>query len=202
MLINRFRGFVTERAWLLVVVSAYCATNACAYPPLIMSPSIVNAQADLVVVGRLKEGSVKYVPEKKNDYLDFRPQATLIIDRVERGKLTSKEIVIWFRGTSAPVVGGRLKWDFGDGVRDIVDAPTRDKASIHVYAINSSTYKMCRSDLRENHVWFLKSGSDVPGTDADVKAWCLGDAQFVVPLESKGKYLNAPTEGIGEWDLD
>ena len=181
-----------------LLIGASWVSDAIAYFPIRVRPSAVVAQADLIVVGRLKEGSVERVVVKRScgkgvaDVCHSR--ARLLVTSVERGELAPMQLTIWFRGNAVPVVGGRFEWDNGDGFPVRVNHREHDKAAIQIYEINTGPYKMGDGDLRTDHVWFLSSGSNLPRLEPNAKAWCLDDAQFVVPLKSKKSYLGIPKE--------
>lgn len=124
---------------LALFLGVLCASDACAYFPIRVRPSAVVAQADLIVVGRLKEGSVERVSVKVN-----------------------------------------------------CDEP--DKSAIHIYEINTGPYKMGDGDLRTDHVWFVSSGSHLPGLKPDANVWCVDDAQIIKPLKLKESYLAIPKQ--------
>lgn len=185
---------------LVLLLGVFCVSDACAYFPIRVRPSAVVAQADLIVVGRLKEGSVEHVSVKAplgkdGTVIDVRvSRATLIVTNVERGELAAMQVTIWFRGNAVPVVGGRFEWDSGDGFPVKVNCREQDEAAVHIYEINTGPYKMGDGDLRTDHVWFMSLGSHLPGLKPDAKAWCVDDAQFVVPLALKESYLAIPRE--------
>jgi len=173
---------------LAVALLAWCA-SALAYAPLIVSLSRVASQADLVVTGRLKEGSVVRMASNPRGRFS---RATLLITRVERGGFAARECTVWFRDQAVPVVGGNIQWENSWGRTVTIKRRVADKAAVHLYEINTGPYKMAAGDLRSDHVWFLKSGRNLPGLPPAARAWCIDNAQYVAPLNLKAKYLAAP----------
>ncbi len=180
---------------LVALVLAFNAAEAHAYLPIYLPPHIVAEQADLILVGRIKEGSVEYLPVKgeweKKEVTWFLPHARMIVTEVAHGELTDKEIVIWFGGGAVPVVGGRFEWDYGGKLRKLrISRQTKSKNTIEIYEINNSWYNMYRGhDFRKDHVWFLQSHSGLPGLKAGERGWCMDDSRYVAPVEEKDYYL-------------
>jgi hypothetical protein len=170
--------------------------DAAAFLPLYRADSDVAARAELIVVGRIKEGSVEYVPvEKKWGERTVNacyPRAQLIINEVAQGKLTEKEIVVWFPHSAMPVVEGKFDWDYGNaaGKRKVRLRGDHCRNSIQFGTLNSSFYpREDIRDLREAHVWFLASHGGLPGMKADQRGWCLDSWEDIQLLGLKNYFV-------------
>ncbi|MEK6249544.1 MAG: hypothetical protein N2C12_15285 [Planctomycetales bacterium] len=160
-------------------------TEVYAYAPICFHPCAVARRAKLIVVGRIKDGSVVRKSQDPGSW-PF-DSATLVITNVEHGELDQKEINIWFRRNTTPIIGGRFS-EVGFRPSEFKDRTDRDAAAIHVYDITPSVYGG-GGDLRSDHVWFLKSGSNVPGVKPEVPGWGLDSYKYVVPVSEKEYYL-------------
>ena len=59
-------------------------------------------RSDLIVIGHLQEGSIKFIPK----YPVFEHGATLIVTKVLKGTVQGKEIPIVFNDSVIPLIGG------------------------------------------------------------------------------------------------
>ena len=173
---------------------------AWAYSPLLKPDDQIAGQADLIVVGRIKTGSVEYVPhDEKRDGITIRgfvPRARLVIKRVAYGKLEDSEIYIWFRGGALPLVEGRFHWNYGKPGADRRLDMRRKKMqfppdSVQIGELNNSFYfREQFKNLCNDHVWFLKRHKGLPGLKPDKQAWCI-DSYFYVNNSETADYFVA-----------
>jgi hypothetical protein len=188
-----FRGGTVVLALFLVLPQAF------AYLPL-GPPDCTLARASLIVVGRIKPGSVEYMPHEekwgKATISRFTARANLVVGEVAAGHLGPREITIWFRGGALPLIGGAFDWQFG-GYPPRRHIHVRDdggkefpEGSIQIGELNTGFYRRHDiRDLREDHLWFLDAHEGLPGLKTGEQAWCADSWWHVHSLASKDYFL-------------
>src|SRR5437868_5550017 len=70
----------------------------------------VAERSELIVVARLKVGSIQYVPHEKkpSEGMSWEHHPTLVITQVLKGECKEKEIPVVIHYGLDPVVGGRI----------------------------------------------------------------------------------------------
>ena len=139
----------------------FCAVVVVAAPRRHYSDAQIVSRAELIVVGRVKEGSVKLTRLTDNSW---EQRADLLISEVLKGQTSATSLVVQIEGQLRPVVGGYSDWN---GV--IIDlrgrAGTNYPKDIVEIAYTGTTQGDTDSldgDLRTNHVWLLRS-EEQPG---------------------------------------
>ncbi len=156
-----------------------------------------QSDAELIVVGKIKEGSVEYVArvfrEGEKTIIGFVPSARLFVTELAAGELKPREITVWFRGGTMPLVDGTFHWDYGklSGIHPLdIRRKNPAKGSIQFGTRTSGLYlRYDIKDLREDHVWLLKSATGLPGLKPDERAWSVDNWESVARPELKDYYL-------------
>ncbi len=176
----------------IILATSLAATSANAYLPLATPDYLIATRADLVVVGRIKDGTVEYLPvvEELSNGQTINwcaPRARFLVAEVADGKLREREIAIWFRGGVLPLVEGQFDW--GTWHIDL-RREHFDPDSIQIGTLNNSFYLRDRlKDLRKNHLWFLKRNAGFPGLQPNEEAWCIDSWDDVSPLNLKDYFM-------------
>jgi hypothetical protein len=193
------RRIVGAVAGLGSVVVCLWPVNLWAYLPLFEQDYVIATRAELMVVGRLKSGSVEYLPTESH-FSDgkivkgFYRRARLIITRVAAGTLKEQEITVWFCGGAVPLVEGRYVQHDGSYRLDQEGHPRHLRGSfppdsIQIAELNSSLYLRTNiDDRRTEHIWFLRSRTDVPGATHASLAWSVGSWQDVDDASLRSYY--------------
>src|SRR5436190_3015064 len=79
-----------------------------AWMRMLHEDAILVKRSELIVVGRLKPGTIVYIP-KPEGRRGREYRATLIVKEVIKGECKDKEIPILIHHGLAPAVGGRIK---------------------------------------------------------------------------------------------
>ncbi len=126
---------------LVVLFLSTDATNG--FMRISMEDATVLEQSELVVVARLKEGSI-HIPDNEDGCWPFH--ATLVIANVLKGKCDQKEIPIAFAFGLTPVVGGSR-----------IDRNPSQKGVVEIFDTGNSTvgWPSLVKDARQDNLWFL-----------------------------------------------
>ena len=121
------------------------------------SDAEIVSRAELIVVGKVKPGSIVLVPHETKDQGASREHhAELLIDEVLKGQTSTTSMVVSIHYGLDPVVGGYTSNRFG-----MLDArSTRTnypKDVIEIFDTGSSSVSLApiTGDIRTNHVWLL-----------------------------------------------
>ncbi|HEY3356359.1 MAG TPA: hypothetical protein VGQ83_24120 [Polyangia bacterium] len=123
----------------------------------------VVERAELIVVGRLAPGSVRYVPHARRPQQgrSWEHHATLRVTRVLKGALTRPEIPVVIHYGLDPVVGGRIERDgfMLDVRRGRLDYP-QDRIAIVDTGSGTDSVEPLVADAAADNLWFLRHHRD------------------------------------------
>jgi len=154
--------------------------------------AIVVERSALIIVGHIKEGSIQYVPHRKekNEGTSYEHHATLVITEVLKGKCDEKKIPIIIHYGLTPVVGGYVKTDsFMLNPRgNRKDYP---KDIIEIFDTGSSAHggPSLVKDAREDNLWFLRKLSGIYGEKAEGGTFGIRDPEDLRPFAQKDYFL-------------
>src|SRR5262245_15292902 len=136
-------------------------------------------QSELIVVGRLEEESIKYVPVG-----GLRVHhAILIVTETLKGKQENAELPIIIHYGLDPVVGGRIRYeslnkDYPKGIVEIIDTGSSAVGGPPICA-----------DARKDHIWFLNRRSGAYGREPGTGDYGIVEPQVVQAISLKDYFL-------------
>jgi hypothetical protein len=166
----------------------------------------VVERSELIVVGHIKKGSIKYIRHKKRpgEGASWEHHAILVIGEVLKGETETSEIPIVIHYGLDPVVGGRVERDtFMLDVRLGDQDYPKDRIAIMDTGNSASSFEPLVKDAAKDNLWFLRRLGGTygrePSPDAD---YGISDPEDIRPLELK-KYYRAylsddPAEAVRE----
>jgi len=172
---------------------ALMACPASAWLRPIYEDAIVVERSELIVIGHLKQGSIKHVPHSKkpNEGASWEHHARLVVTEVLKGKTNEKEIPIVIHYGLTPVVGGYVKRESfminRKGGR--TDYPTN---IVEVFDTGNSavSFMPLVKDAREDNIWFLRRQSGIYGREEGTGDLGIVDPEDLRPIELR-KYFMA-----------
>jgi hypothetical protein len=179
---------------LVPILLAAVAVNPSAYGwmrPLYEDATVVD-RSELIVIGHLKDGSLEYVPHKKNrdEGASWEHHARLVITEVLKGRSDEKEIPLTIHYGLTPVVGGYVKREsfMLDQRGGRTDYPT---IIIEILDTGNSSVGMppLVKDGREDNIWFLRQRSGIYGREPGTGAFGIVDPEDLQPLGLKDYFL-------------
>src|SRR3954463_7942432 len=104
----RTEHFTLNRGLVALVPSLLLSSPALAWERAPYEDAEVVERSPIILVGRVKEGSLQYVPHQKKptDGASWEHTATLAVDEVLKGKVVLKEFPIVIHYGLDPVVTG------------------------------------------------------------------------------------------------
>jgi len=150
----------------------------------------VVTRSELIVVGHIRDGSVRYVPHKvpPGHGMSWEHHAVLVVTEVLKGRTPGREIPIVLHYGLDPNVGGRMMYD---SHARAVDPPPTGVIRIVDTANAGVSLTGEIKDAREDHLWFLRKGIGMPRQHgADMTHLGIVDPEDLRPLALK-KYLTA-----------
>jgi len=118
----------------------------------------VVSRADLILVGGIKEGSIKYVahPHGANEGASWEHHATLLVHRVIKGKCDEKEISITIHYGLDPLIDGHAKEE-GHEFNQAVPAGAA-AGIIQIVDTGNSAFgaNVNPADARADNLWLLR----------------------------------------------
>lgn len=156
---------VRFRKWLILVPCLVCAVMVIASQRRHYTDAEAVSRAELMVVGRMKEGSLALISRGTN-YPEQRME--LLISEVLKGETSATSLVVRIEGCLVPLVGGyysNRQWGFTIDWRGSSGATNYPKDMVQIICTGFSTFDetlLPTGDIRTNHVWLLRH-EDLPG---------------------------------------
>lgn len=183
-----------RRVIVVLLVLAAVAVNPSAYGWL--RPSYEDAtvvdRSELIVIGHLKDGSLEYVPHKKNrdEGASWEHHARLVITEVLKGMADEREIPLTIHYGLTPLVGGYVEREnfMIDNRGGRNDCPTN---IIEILDTGNSCVGMppLVKDARQDNIWFLRKRSGTYGREPGTGAFGIVDPEDLQPLTLKDYFL-------------
>ncbi|MHC4252624.1 MAG: hypothetical protein ACYS9X_26195 [Planctomycetota bacterium] len=155
-----------------------------------LEDAVVVERSQVIVVGRLKRGSIEYVPHKRkpNEGASWEHHAILIVSEVLKGTLDEREIPIIIHYGLTPVVGGYVKRDSFtlDCRGSRKDYP---KDVIEIVDTGSHNDTPFLSDADKDNLWFLRRLAGIYGEKPGTGDFGIEDPKDVQPLALKDYFL-------------
>jgi len=169
--------------WTLIPVGLICgavAVHAWLRPHY--SDEQIVARAELIVIGRVRDGSIVFLPRKVSE--GWEHHAELLISEVLKGHAPSNAMVVSIHYGLQPVVKG---WGtVTDGRVGITNYP---KGVVEVTDWGNSVRPgwPTPGDIRTNHIWLLRRVQKAINFDSD---WIgVYDPEDIQPVERREQLL-------------
>jgi len=150
--------------------------------------AVVVERSELIAIGHLKKGSIKYVPHHKepSEGRSWEHHATLVVTEVIKGTFDKKKIPIIIHYGLAPKVEGRF---LCPGYR--MDAPDSPKDAIEIWDTGSSQrgLKPLVKDVGKDNLWFLRRRSGRCGERPGTGKFGIVDPEDIQQLSLKNYFL-------------
>jgi hypothetical protein len=176
----------------MVTASVFFSTVAMGWMRFPYEDAQVVERADLIVVGRIKQGSVEYVRHRNEPQqgASWEHHAILVIGEVLKGESEASEIPIVIHYGLDPVVGGRVERDtFMMDVRHGDPDYPKDRIAIMDTGNSAVSFEPVVKDAGKDNLWFLRrlggEYGEEPSADAN---YGIRDPEDIRPLELKEYY--------------
>jgi len=178
---------------LLLLLAVFAAVqSAYAWLRPLYEDAIVVERSELIVIGRLKEDSIEYVPHSKKpgEGASWEHHATLMITEVIKGQCTHDEMTVVIHYGLTPVVGGFVKREnFSVNLRGHRnDYP---KGIVEILDTGNSAVSMTPlvQDARNDNIWFLRRRSGIYGRKEGTGDFGIVDPEDLRPIELKQYFM-------------
>ena len=159
------------------------------------SDSEVVARAELIVIAKVKEGSIVFHPEKPRPgyrSAGWDHTVELTVAETLKGNLTSNSIIVCLAGGLEPVVGRYSSNQFGVVFDHRASNPPKDIIEIWDIATSLKSTLPISGDVRTNHIWLLRHFSPVleaDKTNSLAKVIGVGDPEDIQPVSKRDELL-------------
>ena len=179
-------------AMFLPMLIACSSTANAELRPRYEDPTVVE-RAELIVVGHLKEDSIKYVSHKRKrqEGISWEHHASLVITEVIKGTCHKKDTMIIIHYGLDPRVGGI---SCGHGFRPQEQKGRKHAPTGPIYILDTGNSSFsCEpllKDAREDNLWFLRKRTDRWGKEhSNTQMLGIIDPQDIQPLSLKSYFL-------------
>jgi hypothetical protein len=151
----------------------------------------VVSRAELIVIGRVKPGSVVLVPhDNKNRGAGWEHHVELLIDEVLKGQTSATSMVVSVHYGLDPVIGGYTSNQFRmlNAAHGRTNYP---KDAIEIFDTGNSalSFTPITGDLRTNHVWLLRHLSPKERNHNDSEMIGIRDPEDIQPIRKRDELL-------------
>ncbi|MCF7788364.1 MAG: hypothetical protein K9N47_19740 [Prosthecobacter sp.] len=168
-----------KTALLLALLAAVFSGTAGAWPTRLYTDAEVTARAELIVIARVKEGSIKKVAHKSEG--TYEHHAILLVTRVIKGVFQDAELPITLRYGLLPVAARYVK-----DMNTRPTAPEEPGEATHIFEDNPSEgYFRPTADVHKNQIWRLHH----QGNSYETHAKTLGvlNSEDIQPLTKEDR---------------
>ncbi len=163
-------------------------------------------RSELIVVAHIKEGSIEYIPHKKDQWkgASWEHHVILVVKDVLKGQCDEKEIPITIHYGLTPVVGGYIKRDnFMLNRRGGRNDYPKDIIEIFDTGNSAQPQPSRVKDAREDNLWFLCKRGGQYGRELGTGSYGIADPEDLQPIEWKDYFLaymsDDPETAVKEW---
>ncbi len=177
---------------LCLLMVALLANPALAWLRPHYEDAVVVERSELIVVARLKPGTIQYVPHKKTpgSGASWEHHAVLVITEVLKGKCREKEIPIIIHYGLTPVVDGKVnRANFTIDIRRNRGDELKGLIEILDTGGSASFMNPFVKDAGKNNLWFLRKRSGTYGRKPGKGKYGIVDPEDLQPLELKDYFL-------------
>jgi len=153
--------------------------------------AIVVERSELIVIGHLKEGSIKYVPHQRKRGFSYEHHATLVVTEVTKGTCDEKQIAVILHYGLDPRVGGTA-WGCGSTPRERQGRKHSLTGPIYILDTGSGAggAGSLVKDAREDNLWLLRKRTDRWGKEhSNPRMLGIVDSDDLQPLSLKPYFL-------------
>ena len=183
---------LTTAPVLFLLTATLLASPAFAWLRTGFEDAVVVERSELIVVARLKPGTIQYVPHKKSSHGggSWEYHATLVIKDVLKGKCREKELPIIIHYGLTPRVGGHVNKG-GVAIDSRGQKANSPKGIIEIIDTGASGLRMLPlvKDARQDNLWFLRKRSGTFGRKPGKGKYGIVDPKDLQPLKGKDYIL-------------
>lgn len=173
------------------------STTAAAYAVLRnhYSDSEVVARAELIVIAKVKEGSIVFHPAKPRPGYHipgWDHTVELTVAETLKGNLTSNSIIVCLPGGLEPVVGRYSSNKFGAVFDGRTSNPPKGIIEVWDTATSVKSTLPISGDVRTNHIWLLRHSYPVleaDKTNSLANVVGVGDPEDIQPVSKRDEVL-------------
>lgn len=193
---------MTRLAWILTFAAAIVVlfSSPCsAWMRLRYEDAQVAERSELIVVGQLKRGTIKYVPHerKRPDAASWEHHATLVISEVLKGTVKQREIPLVIHYGLDLFAKGSIKMPDRPGLRNDLA-----EGAIRIVDTGSNTGTRIK-DAATDNLWFLRRRSGLLGRKPGTGNFGIVNPEDIQPLALKTYFLlylsDDPEKAITEY---
>jgi len=145
----------------------------------------IVSRAELIVVGKMKEGSLVFVPQRSASGISWEHHLELLIAEVLKGQTSGTAKLVSVKHGLTPLVGGCFSNQFA-----IITAVATNyaKDSVIIFDTGSSTRPLMAitGDIRTNHIWLLRHE---PAQGGNSNILSVYDPEDIQPLARRAELL-------------
>ena len=145
-------------------------------------------RAELIVIGRVKSGSVVLIPHDVKDRgASGEHHVELLIGEVLKGQTSATSMVVSIHYGLTPVIGGYTSNYF-----ETINAPhgyPKDVIEIIDTGNSAMSGTPITGDLRTNHIWLLRHLSPKERNHNDSEWIGIRDPEDIQPIRKRGELL-------------
>lgn len=172
---------------LLIILCVLCVVAvAYAWERRAYSDAEIVSRAELIVVGKIKKGSIVLVPHQtKNEGASWEHHVELQISEVLKGQISSNSIIVSIHYGLDPAVGGYNSNQFG--FFNVRGSRTNYPSDVVEIFDTADSVRYVASDIRTNHIWLLRHVYPAVHNDSDMIG--VLDPEDIQPMQKKDELL-------------
>ncbi|MBL9134086.1 MAG: hypothetical protein JNG86_22930 [Verrucomicrobiaceae bacterium] len=170
------------------VLFLLCASQSAAWMRPYRRDDLVLAEAELIVVARLKEGTLRRVERvypKGQQGNSWDHTAVLIVTEVLKGEHKEKELPLILEYGLGPIVDGVMSKKRPNHPAGLVTC----KGAVELEDFGDNFGGKVKGDIREDHLWFIRKASDDSRPANIYTRLSVEEPREVQHLEMKPYYL-------------
>ena len=176
--------FAKKTLMIIGILSAVAA--ACAWERRQYSDEEIVSRADLIVVGKIKEGSIVFVPhDTKDEGASWEYHVELLIFEVLKGQISSNSMIVSIHYGLTPVIDGYSSNRFS--MINVKDSRMNYPNGIIEIVDSGSNGGIVTGDIRTNHIWLLHHVQPPIHNDSDMIG--VIDPEDIQPISKKDELL-------------
>ena len=148
------------------------------------STAEVVSRAQLIVVGRMKEGTLAFIPHSSPRGASWEHRFEMLVTEVLKGNLPTNHLFVTLEHGLDPLVDSRLSNQFAVIEFAITNPP---KGEVRVFDTGASVKPplAVTGDIRTNHIWFLRTTLG----RSSARQLSVSDPEDIQPLSKRGEII-------------
>ena len=153
------------------------------------SDAEIVSRAELIVVGKIKDGSIVLVPHQtKNAGASWEHHVELLISEVLKGRVSTNSMTVSIHYGLDPVVGGYSSNQFRYfNVRGLSTNYPKNAVEVFDTGNSAKSFSPITGDIRTNHIWLLRHLQSPNHNDSDMIG--VRDPEDIQPMRKKEELL-------------